>query len=105
MVSTSDTDIPKGSVNSLWLHLTPPRQISTLRVYGPDASRSERVGWSKGRHPVACPTHSFPATCVPYSQVLRHREDYEKLPYLQQNRGDCPFCDTIWPCSKLVLGN
>ena len=35
---------------------------------------------------------------------LRHREDCEKLPYLQQNRGDYPFCDTIRPWSKLVLG-
>jgi hypothetical protein len=32
MVRYSDTDIPKGSVNSLWLHLTPPRQISTLQL-------------------------------------------------------------------------
>jgi hypothetical protein len=34
----------------------------------------------EGATPVTCPTHSFPATCVPYSRVLRHREDSEKLP-------------------------
>jgi hypothetical protein len=34
MVSYSDTDRPKGSANSLWLHLTPPRQISTLPLSG-----------------------------------------------------------------------
>src|SRR5215471_13892857 len=32
MVRYSDTDGPKGSVNKLWLHLTPPRQISTLQL-------------------------------------------------------------------------
>jgi hypothetical protein len=31
MVSYSDTDRSKGLANKLWLHLPPPRQISTLQ--------------------------------------------------------------------------
>jgi hypothetical protein len=54
---------------------------------------------SRGR-PSSLSTHSFPATCVQYSQILAHREDCKKVPMRNRTVATTRTFDTIRPCAS-----